>query len=49
MRLLEDEALAGDEQNCVHGLVGKPRDRDHLALERDEWWVIGTNIPYLLA
>jgi hypothetical protein len=44
MRLLGHEALAGGEQNCIRGLVGKPKERDHLALERDEGWFIGTNI-----
>lgn len=44
MRLLGDEALAGGELNCMHGLVGKPKDTDHLAFERDEWWATETNI-----
>jgi hypothetical protein len=37
MGLFGDETLAGGEQNCMHGLVGKSKDSDHLAFERDEW------------
>jgi hypothetical protein len=44
MRLLGHEALEGGEQNCIHGLVGKHKETDHLVVERDGWWAIGTNI-----